>query len=260
MIKYIAGMFDADGSVFLKWWKEKDWYRFTLQIEFSQQIGKRDWILDEIRDYFGFGIIREKEIKNKYKAKTLTFTGNEALRVAEQIHKYCVIKGDYVRYLIDVYKNLRGRYTKEQKNKLEVSRKIKRKEQNTKKYNYPSKQWLAGYIDGDGSLHARWDKFRERTQFFLRIDAADWDAEGIMLIHKVFGGRVWKRKNTNVVTYSKYLGKEHIEKILKPLAKHCKLKNKQAERIIYWLRRVNGKLPRDAYKDISQLNAPATTE
>lgn len=251
MVKYIAGFFDADGSVMLKWWKQSSWYCFTLQIEFSQHVANRH-VLDEIQQFFGFGIIRTKVIDGKYNAAILTFTGAEALRVAERIHKFSVVKGDYLRYLIDVYRNLRGQYTKEQKNVLEAARKIKRKQTNTRIYNYPSAQWFAGYLDGDGSLmcRARSDRV-ERYTCGLGFAAAMWDTEGVRLLEKVFGGACSQDKRGHY-TYYKYLSVENIDTILRPLVKHCRIKNRQAQVLIEALRR--GRITTDTYTTMKALN------
>ena len=250
MIKYIAGFFDADGSILLKWWKQNSYYRFTLQIEFSQH-KSRSHILKEIQEYFGFGILRDKLIKNKYEASILTFTGDEALRVAERIHKHSVIKGDYTRYLIDVYRNMRGRFTNEKKKTLETSRKAKRKELNSKIFNYPSNKWFAGYVDGDGSLMCNRNNLKNLYRFRLDITSAIWDKEGVDLLHKVLGGSLTLSKKGHYILRIN-LDRPKIDKVLKPLAKHCKLKNYHAQVMIESLRK--GKITEQTNFLIKALN------
>lgn len=242
--KYVAGFFDADGSIMLKWWKQSDHYRFTLQIEFSQR-SDRDSVLSEVQNKYPGGVRR-----GKTDYSYLTYTGKAALSVAEHIHKHSVIKGDYIRYIIDLYRYQRESYTKEGKKILEGSRKQIRKQENTRVYNFPSRQWLAGYVDGDGSLFIRWDKVRNRGQCFFCIDTAPWDKEGVNLIHKVYKGNL-KHKD-NVSSYKKYIGPQHIESILTPLAKHCIVKQRQAQMMIEVLRK--GKITYQDYETMRSLN------
>lgn len=262
--KYVAGFFDSDGSVGLNWCRSKvntDCFRFTLRITFAQHSLRRS-VLEEIQKKFGFGNIQDKDREGLH----LVFNSNYALRVAERIHKHCVIKGEYLRNLMHIFQNNNVEYTKQEKDLLMSQLKILRKQKNPRIYNYPSRKWMAGYIDGDGSLYSSWNKQKENMKPMLAAATSTWDTAGVELLQKAYKGSIFYKKGDGVV-WQLPLTKENIP-ILKHLANNLILKKRNAEFIIEILRegkhyRKNGCTTEQGLKYhnyLKSLNTLATTK
>lgn len=251
MNKYIAGLFDGDGTITYRVVKKSDnHYTLGLKLEIITE-HKNKHILYEIKEYFKVGYIYE----DKYVKYTVqTFSHIEA--IFNRIKKHLIIKGTHFLNLIEYIKVLKEkpiieRYlTKEEVIKFRTF--VKESRKNTKSIkakNFVSKSWLAGFIDADGNIQYRKRKMfckkankqYDRTDFALRIELAIYDYQALKLIHKSFNGNLLITKR-NTASYTLALGKYSnniTRSLMKALVNLLKVKHKKynLEQIIHYIDR-----------------------
>jgi hypothetical protein len=120
-----------------------------------------------------------------YKVYTeLKIMGSPAIQILNRIRQHLVIKRHYADFLLSICSKEHNR--KDMSLEMKTQRRVK----SMPLPNFPSRKWMAGYIDGDGSFTARLPKERISAQPTLEIAASDFDVEGIEIISKVFGGTI----------------------------------------------------------------------
>jgi len=181
--KYIAGFLDADGSIQVAWRRvdradsNKELKRAYLSLEFGQ-LEKQDEVLQQIQQVIGGTI----DSTNKLGVVRLRLFGKEAVMVLNRIKKHLVIMRHYADAVLDVVNKVHNR------NEMQKLLKQQRRIKSLPLPNYPSRQWLAGYFDGDGCIHARLPKSRNAAQIAVEIVSTAYDSEGLEILQKAFGG------------------------------------------------------------------------
>lgn len=178
--KYVAGFFDADGTVCLQF---NGRGRPTLYVGFSQKTSK-DEVLKRIQEEFGgsFGVVKI----NGGLYSHLTFCSKNAGKLLNRVHKHLVIKRHYASVCME---------TAEKKviDSLEVKKYLKsqRRQRSYPVPKHPTRKWLAGYFDGDGCLSVT-DIMRPfgQAHIIAHIACSDYDTEGIDCIKNYFGGAI----------------------------------------------------------------------
>jgi hypothetical protein len=180
--KYIAGFFDADGTVSVAF--HADTKCPQLRLGFSQKTDQ-DEVLQRIHMEWG-GCLRYDVIKG-VSYTHLTWSGNRQVpMLLNRIKQFLVLKRHYAEVCLDV--------ATRQIEKGEIPRvreylKIQRRQKSLPLPKHPSRKWLAGYIDGDGCISVtRVDPTSGRPSLVLHIAASLYDTEGIEIIQKQFGG------------------------------------------------------------------------
>jgi len=189
--KYIAGFLDSDGSIQVMWRavdranSDPSTLRPYLSLEWTQ-LTRNDEVLQRIKECVG-GEISEREAT---KGSTLKLFGGPAVQLLSRIEKYLVVKRHYARVVLE----LLGKPHKVELAKayLKAQRKVK-----GGLPNYPSRKWLAGYFDGDGCFQCRVAKGRTTGQLVAEITASAYDAEGVEILAKVFGGSLTTSNPSN---------------------------------------------------------------
>jgi len=222
--KYIAGFLDADGSISLYWRKvdradtNPETRRGYIALRFTQQT-KKDEVLYKIQENIGGKI---SFYENKEATELLIF-GNKAQNILNRIKKHLVIKRHYANVVLDMAKKVYN--SKQARIYLKEQRKIR----SLPLPNYPPRQWLAGYFDGDGCLCARLPRKRNSVQPTFEITSSDYDSEGIEIINKAFGGSInIFGKNKNLIKLTITMPPSKAKKILGYFAKHLITKKEQA--------------------------------
>ena len=251
MNKYIAGLFDGDGTITYRAVKKSDnHYTLGLKLEIITE-HKNKHILYEIKEYFKVG--------NIYEGKYVTYVVNTFSHIEaifNRIKKHLIIKGTHFLNLIEYIKVLKEKpiieryFTKEELIKFRTF--VKESRKNTKSIkakNFVSKSWLAGFIDADGNIQYRKRKMfckkankqYERTDFALRIELAIWDYQALKLIQKSFNGNLLIT-GRNTASYTLALGKYSnniTRSLMKALVNLLKVKYKKynLEQIIHYINR-----------------------
>jgi hypothetical protein len=220
--KYLAGFLDSDGCIGLDWrhldraQSNPEIQRGYLNISFSQET-KQDKVLYLIKDAYGGNI-------NFYKAYTiLKIMGSPAIQILNRIKQHLVIKRHYAEYMLTL--------TNLAHNRKEVSSAMKRQRrvESSALPNFPSRKWMAGYLDGDGSFTARLPKGRTATQPTLEVVASNYDVEGISLMQKVFGGSIQNVTGKPVKQWVLTLPPSKMQQIWEYCGDHLITKKEQAQ-------------------------------
>jgi hypothetical protein len=216
--KYIAGFLDADGSVQLS--LPKKGMRPQMVLSFSQKTSK-DEVLHLIQGAIG-GDFKYDIIKN-VSYSTLVLCGRKAIAALNRIKKYLVVKRHYANVCLDLADKRYGdrdatrRYLKEQ-----------RKVKSLPLPNYPSRKWLAGYVDGDGCLSVSRLTPLGSANMVMHIASSNFDTEGLEIIYKAFGGRIHDMANGRCRQYILALSPSKARQALSYFAKYLIVKKEQA--------------------------------
>lgn len=190
--KYLAGFFDADGYFSVRARKGS---KPDLEASICQ---KEDFVspIYEAQSLFG-GKIRKKTYKgNTY--LELCLRSGPAMKCAERLKKYMVLKQEHVEKFIDLVTDTRILRTEEDVAAIRCAVKEVRSVPALAEPNYPARKWMAGYIDGDGSFAAKRCKKTGYAYPFLTILAAKNYTVGINLLCKAFGGAIHRSGNNFV--------------------------------------------------------------
>lgn len=224
--KYIAGFFDADGSVSVVF--VADCLLPQLRINFSQAT-QQDEILHRIQEERG-GCVSYRIVKG-VSYTILSYSGNKQAKLfLERIVQFLVIKKHYVEVCLDVCSR--------QLPKTEIERvreylKIHRKQRSLPLPKHPTRKWLAGYIDGDGCISIQEvHKVSGNASVILHIAASDFDTEGLEIIQKQFGGCIHDMCQGRVKQYKVCLSASKAKEIFGEVAESMVVKQDQAKFIL----------------------------
>jgi len=225
--KYIAGFLDADGSIQLMWRpvdrvdSNPEVRRAYLSIEFGQKTDQ-DEVLYRIQAAIG-GKITHPERQGQPPVTILKVWGKQALMAMSRIRKHLVIKRHYANVVMDMHGKAFN------VSEARVHMKEQRKMKSLPLPNFPPRQWLAGYFDGDGTISVRIGSGRTSAQPTAEIVASGYDSEGVEIIHKVFGGSLKASKErSHLVKWTLTMPPSKAKEFLGYFAKHLIAKKEQA--------------------------------
>lgn len=217
--KYVAGLVDADGHISVR---ARVGARPDLVFSLSQEKCFTD-PLYELQEEFG-GIIRSKG-DGKY--LELCMRSGPARKAIERLKKYLVLKKDQAIRYLDLVDSSDVLHTQEDVDKTRARVAEIRRYGAMFEPNYPSRKWMAGYIDGDGSFVVKVCKHTGYAYPALSILAAPNYIVGATLLHKAFGGRLVATGDN--LTYSVSLTQpSKIEQVLEHCAPYLRKKQAQA--------------------------------
>lgn len=181
--KYVAGFFDADGSVQVVF--VADCVTPQLRIGFSQKT-EQDEVLHLIQKDYG-GCITYDVIGNGQYTK-LSFSGNKQCRILlNRIKKHTVLKRRYIEVCLDICERQLDR---NEIDRVKAYLKAQRKIKSYPLPNFPPRKWLAGYFDGDGCVSASMRGDSGGSTIRVHIAAERCYTGGIEIIQKSFGGHL----------------------------------------------------------------------
>lgn len=220
--KYMAGFVDADGYIGVRC---RVGARPDIEFQVSQRVAYRD-ILDRIADEFG-GQVRVRQIaKGEYAQVDLR--GGPAVKAAERLAKYAVMKGPWMRAALDLVRNAPVLKTREDVQAFREQWKALKREASSTERNYPSRKWLAGYFDGDGSFSVKVCSKTGYAYPTAAILAEPHMASGIRLLEKAFGGRICTVKSGNLLWQLPLSQPSKIKQFVGFFAQHLQIKKAQA--------------------------------
>lgn len=215
--KYFAGFVDADGSISIHVQKrDDDRYGLYPKVQIGQLAFRND-NLKEVADLYNVNLITRK-----LDGLTLVeLTGSKAEMFLNNIKKHLVIKDDVCEYILSLPKEVNRKELSAIKTIVKQLRK-----KNTPTKNFPSRKWMAGYIDGDGCLDCTIKPNGTLSTRLTIASAVDAQA-GCRLIAKQFGGNFTIRGNALHYQISMSLSK--TREIYDYCGKHLRIKKAQME-------------------------------
>jgi len=258
-IKYWAGLADADGSFNLALSK-RPCGNYYGQVSFTLYQKNRA-ILEDFANMFGVNV-------NRSDVHYVTLTGTKARSFMQQVKNHLVVKNVLVENLLKIDKTW---YDKDTKKDLNKSLKAWRYSNSSNKVQ-SSRKWASGYIDGDGSLSASYNKRSGLVEFKVSVVSHKDQDVGLQLLKKSYGGFVTNDSNCN--RWSLTITKNSLNRF-REFSKHLKIKARQYDFIVDVISkgsnmRKNGATPESNFllkeylKYLNSLNSqyetPATTK
>lgn len=234
-IKYYSGFADSDGSFMLDPYKTKEGYVVRTRTVFTQTL-RRAYILKPIAEEFGVNVLSyerlNKRVNKTYQCSSVTLTGDKSLRFLQQCCKHLVLKYDIVKYLLSIDGEIvSAEGLKEIRSNLKKLRDSCKPTHKTK----ISRQWMAGYVDGDGCISSSFRNRDGNLEFNLTVSSNTNDPQAIDLLHSHFKG--FFTKNGKDLKWKVGLNKNNVEKVLGHCLKHLVLKRSQADFVMNVLRK-----------------------
>ena len=261
--EYLAGFIDGEGYLALGRILRRNWsVEYPVRLVVYNTNGR---ILEEIQDAWG-GTLSFSESRNpRWKPQhALIWTNAAAARVLAEVAPYLRVKSRQAGVLLDFQNHLRGRprirdrrgrllshSKQEMKLRESLYQHLKSlnargpraqiplrpvgpyKEGRRKKHSSVSAKYLAGFMDGEGSLMIVKRKGRGswKAQYRARISISNTDRVVLEDIQDVFGGIIadqpparagWKQ------AYQLVWSGGMVERLLSKAARHLRLKQRQA--------------------------------
>jgi len=220
--KYIAGFLDADGCIAVNLKAGK--YKPLLEIKFSQKTSQ-DEVLSRIQEAAG-GRIHVREIKGTWYS-SLEYAGAPAEKLLNRIKQYLVIKRYYAEACL---RFVEAREPCGDPKAARARLKAERKIPSLPIPKHATRKWLAAYVDGDGCFSARVNSSKSAI-IELSIASSSYDTEGLEVVQKMFGGRIYYPKGGYRVLKI-HLSPSKAREMLNYFGKHLIVKKDQADFIL----------------------------
>lgn len=256
LVKYLAGLLDADGSLSFHFGNKKQSgdcnVGLTLYLCASEQIDK-DGFVAKLPTLTGMGhssVIPPKElvIGNKPTRQTHNINVWQVTKRADlemllpRLIKHMVIKAKHWQWMLGVWREKRGdRITAEIKEALIAQSKESRRTNAgpIKPKNHPTWAWLAGYLDGDGSyIYYSKKNARGHVSWAIAVSAVAHVNDRCVLdfLHHSFGGSIHQDNRSPALHWKRLLGYQNrsfAERFLPYLAKHSRFKRDKIDAILH---------------------------
>lgn len=242
LIKYLAGLLDADGSLSFEGHTGKDGrVRIGIKIHLvsSDTIDKHGFVLS-LPTLTGLGTV------NKYNGKYNQWfveKRSELEMILPRLIKHMVIKAQHWQWLLEFWRDWRKRKKGTKSMTVEEYRILAQASKESRKLrvgpikpkNHPTWAWLAGYLDGDGCYSFRTSKNKNMR---LSVTAHITDVSALEFLQRSFGGTIKKNSKTdNLRVYWLGLGPSRTSFVLRflpKLVKHSRLKKHKIEQMIHF--------------------------
>lgn len=155
-----------------------------------------------------------------------TLSHSEAMKLISRLDKYMVVKRGRGPLMIDYIHN----NSRISSDKMDIHRRqldVIRSLSHTLP-NYPTRQWMAGYFDGDGCFASRIDKQSDFSYLSMRVTAHEKDANGVKLLHKAFGGIINYSSGDHLPCWVLHLPPSKALQTVGHFAKHLVIKKAEA--------------------------------
>lgn len=248
LVKYLSGLLDADGSVSFNFNnpnKDKSAYTLSLRIDLasSSAIDLHGFVAT-LPELTGFGSFSRDGDRMQFTKWTVTSRADLEMLVPRLV-KHMVVKGKHLQRMFDKWKEKRGKLISVAEcDELRIfSKESRYKAGPLKPKNHPAWSWLAGYLDGNGSIRSTRSKCGSykgkqyyRWQTAVQAACHIGDAEVLNFIQKAHGGYIKPHsKSKHCMVWERSLGKNDRSfalAFLANLVSHSRLKKHKIEQLI----------------------------
>lgn len=250
LVKYLAGLCDADSSLSFRFSSSKNGHRLLLilQLTAAESIDKNGSFVKSLPELTGVGTLHSRKRQNWSKVNIWQVNSKNDFEVLlPRLLNHMVIKATHWQNLYEVYKKQTGTDL----NKAQV-KKLKTLSINSRKNigplrskHYPDWAWLAGYLDGDGSFMFKKHPSGYGTKLQISAVAHIKDRIALDLLYKTFEGQLYETKN-NTVEWKRNLGiteQKFALHFLGKLVNHLQLKKNKVEQMLTFLNEYKPKRP-----------------
>lgn len=243
LVKYLAGLLDADGSLSFEAHRGYDnRVRIGLKLHLvaAHSIDRHGFV-ESLPEITGFGGISKN---GKYTQWSVGHRRDLEMLVPRLI-KHMVIKAQHWQWLLDFWRDWRQQERGQKSMSIEDWYRLAQASKDSRKFrvgpikpkNHPTWAWLAGYLDGDGCFSFRTSRNHNMR---LSVTAHITDASVLDFLQKAFGGTIKSHsRSDNIKVWWRGLGpanRSFALSFLPHLAKHSRLKKHKIEQFIYYHR------------------------
>lgn len=238
LVKYLAGLIDADGSLALLFRPIKGGYRLQLHLclKAATSIDKHQ-LIPSLPELTGVGTVtyhNETKWSDIYAWHVTKRSDLE--RLIPRLIKHMILKDGHFNWCLDMLRATQGTVlTAADKERLQkISTEGRYTFAHLREHTHPTWAWTAGFLDGDGYYSLRFNKQTGRT--VVRCGAVCHKNARVTLdlLHKAFGGSLYEEQDW--IRWHRNLGPRDSKFSLPFLAKltyHSKLKKHKIETLIH---------------------------
>lgn len=248
LIKYLAGLLDADGSLSLSFKHDPNregryFVGLSLKLSSSDAVDKHGFV-ESIPKTYGFGTTTRDGKQHQF-VNWVVSKRSELEMLLPRFIKHMVIKGKHWQWLLEMWRTARvDRPTcslKEREVLTAASKESRRLNVGPlRPKNHPTWAWVAGYLDGDGCYSYRQNLANTGyLQWTIHVSAVSHvnDTAGLELLQKAFGGYITGQGQSDVVKLWKralgYQNRDFALRFLPHVAKHSRLKRHTIDAMIH---------------------------
>lgn len=233
-IKYLAGLLDADGSIFFNY--TAGYAYLTIALDLSDSIDRNFEYTDWLGEELGIKPCKGNRDPSKWANQAkITISRRAVLEtLVPRLVKYMVIKGKHLDRMYTKWKELRGtKSSSEDIEQLKEFVKSSRKDVGPVRVkSWLPKAYVAGYLDGDGSYC-----FRKKGGRY-HVEAVSHEDDRLVqdLLKKQYGGIIYTGKD-GYPRWRRVLGKTQKSfavPFLKDMVKHSRLKKWKIEQFLHY--------------------------
>lgn len=252
LVKYLAGLLDADGSMSFTFRRQRDkhtddlfYMSLKMNLTSSDAVDLQGFVAS-LPELTGMGSVNRYGAKKQFLAWEV-YKRADIEMLLPRVIKHMVIKARHWQWQLDLLREKRGvLLTPAECEDIKAQSKVSRATRSgpLKPKNHPTWAWLSGYLDGDGSYHMRCYKTRqgyEQWNIAMSAVAHANDRHVLDFLAKTLGGIVRAHGQTpNVFVWWRSLGADNRSYALRALpylAKHSRLKRHKIDAMISHHRR-----------------------
>lgn len=217
--KYMAGLLDADGYIGIRC---RIGARPDLDVQIMQRAKYSD-ICDAFKEFGGHVI-------SKYDGKYIgiSMRTKHARMCLERLKGFMVVKRQLSTDFIKLVDEADVLKSAEEVLAFRAKAKSIKWQPQTFMPNYPSRKWLAGYFDGDGSFNVKVCKKTGYAYPTAAVLSEPRYSNGILLLQKAFGGNICTLADGNLLWQLQLSQPSKTTEFLEHFAKHLVEKRAQA--------------------------------
>jgi hypothetical protein len=249
LVKYLAGLLDADGSLSFAFkvdpnTRDRCYLSLILSLASSIAVDQHKFV-DSLPVLTGMGSVNYYGARQQFKSWKV-FRRAELEMLLPRLIKHMVIKAKHWQWLLDTWRTIRaerGSVSTSEREQLTQASKDSRRLLcgPLKPKNHPTWAWTAGYLDGDGTYaYFQGGVTQQGYQQWHMHVAAVAHINDICVLHflqKAFGGHLHPQGQAeNVLIWRRSLGYQNRDfalKFLPNLAKHARFKRAKIEAMIH---------------------------
>lgn len=243
LVKYLAGLCDADASLSFRFNKVNDGYKalLILHLGAAESIDLQGKFIKSLPELTGFGSVTSRQrnnwsLINQWQVQSRRDLG----MLLPRLTKHMVIKAKHWQNLFEIYTTLKDKtITELEMEQLKViSKSSRRNVGSLKPKKHPTWAWVAGYVDGDGTLTFKKHPSGYGKKLMVSVISHKDDTIGLELLYKAFKGHIYDRTADNCCEWKRNLGvrdKTFALHFLGKLVNHLRLKKHKAEQMLSFL-------------------------
>lgn len=247
LVKYLAGLLDADGSLSFNFREDGARGRYfvglTLRLTASDEVDRNRFV-ERLPELTGMGST-SRYGKNKQFCVWNVSARRDLEMLLPRLIKHMVIKAKHWDWLLNTWRGIKRMsygstsVTLEEREAMTEESASSRRERVGPIHakNHPTWAWLAGYLDGDGWYLHRFNREQNYYQMHVGAVAHDNDASVLQFLQRSFGGHIAPHSKTGgCMVWKRNLGvrdRAFALRFLPGVVKHSRLKRHKIENMIH---------------------------